>query len=499
MKRIAISILFCVLFINAKTQNAYEIKFKVDGLKDSVCYLFRYHWESHVIVDTAKVRKGNFVFSGKESLEKGIYFLVRQNKTMLGLDFLVDSAQKFSIAIDTVNLYRKMKIAGSPLNENFKDFVLFMTDQNKAIIDYEKELKLRQDKDSTLLLTKERVKRYQEIKKYQNDYLANNPRSYLSTIIRLQSDVQMPEIPKASNGRRDSVWEYNYYLSHYWGGIPLNNVGTINTNKLYYNKLKNYFEKLVLQDPDSLIKTCDWLMKQTEGCEEMHKYMGFYLTYTIDRSKTIGHDAVFVDLVNKYYKTNKADWYDEKQNQKIIERGEILEPLLIGKTAPDLDLIDTAGAAIISKLGMDTITTSENLTKAYYNNLATLQKLYTPLNKVNADYTIVIFWDVDCGHCQKEVPQLMEAYNKMKADGKKVEVYAVYVHQDVKKWKKFIREKKLNWINVYDGAHLNDFKKKYDIYSYPVIYLLDKNKTIKSKRIGVESVEPIIEHLQKNG
>src|ERR1700758_598582 len=123
MKRIIFGALLCTLLLNAQAQTAYEIKFKVDGLKDSVCYLFRYHWESHVIVDTAKIRKGNFVFAGKEPLEKGIYFLVRQNKTMLGLDFLVDSMQKFSIAVDTVNLYRKMKIAGSPLNENFKDFV----------------------------------------------------------------------------------------------------------------------------------------------------------------------------------------------------------------------------------------------------------------------------------------------------------------------------------------------------------------------------------------
>jgi thiol-disulfide isomerase/thioredoxin len=222
------------------------------------------------------------------------------------------------------------------------------------------------------------------------------------------------------------------------------------------------------------------------------------LTYTVDRSKVIGHDAVFVDLVNKYYKTGKANWYSDEQNKKIIERGEILEPLLAGKPMPEMNMLDTNGAKLVHELGMDTAKTSEALTSLYYKNQSLLQNKYVSLNKVKADYTIVIFWDVDCGHCQKEVPQLKEVYEKMKSEGKDVEVVAVYVHQDAGKWKKFIQEKKLNWINVYDGVHLYDFKKRYDIYSYPVIYLLDKNKTILSKRIGVEQVEGMIEHFSKN-
>jgi hypothetical protein len=493
--------LICILLFLAaglQAQNKYEINFNIKGLKDSVCYLFKYRWESHVAVDTALVKKGHFVFKGGQPLEKGIYFLVKQNRSMLGLDFLVDSNQTFSLATDTVSLYAGLKVGHSPLNEDFRNFVLFMSDHNKKLFDYEKELRLRKDKDSTLLLAKERAIHFEAIKNYQASYLKDHPKSYLSEIIRMQSEVaKAPEIPLAANGRKDSIWEYNYYVRSYWTGIPLNSVGTLNTNKIYYYRLKNYFEKLVLQDPDSLIKTCDWLMKQTQGCEEMYKYMGFFLTYTIDRSKIIGHDAVFVDLVNKYYKTNKANWYDDAQNKKIITRGELLEPLLVGKALPEMNMVDTLGSQVIQELGMDTITNSDNLTKAYYANLKKIEKAYMPLNKVKADFTIVIFYDVDCGHCQKEIPVLKKEYDKMKADGKNIEVYAVYAHHNVSKWKKFIRDNKLNWVNVYDGVHLYDLKQRYDIYSYPVIYLLDKNKVIKSKRMGAEQLEGIIDHFSK--
>src|SRR6202007_1199551 len=116
----------------------------------------------------------------------------------------------------------------------------------KAAFDFEKEVKARKDKDSTKLITQEKTKQFEEIKKYQKEYLAKNPNSYLSTIIHLQNEVEVPPAPKAANGRKDSLWEYNYYVQHYWDGVPLNDVGSLNTNKLFYNRMKNYFEKVVV-------------------------------------------------------------------------------------------------------------------------------------------------------------------------------------------------------------------------------------------------------------
>ncbi len=495
MKRIiAGSILFLTLF-NVKAQNAYEIKINIKGIKDTVCYLLKYHWDTQYIADTAKVKNGSFTFSGKKPLEKGLYAILRQSKGYIYFDMPVSESQKFSIVTDTLELYNKMKITGSQLNEDFRVFVLFMSSHYKAAFDYEKEVKARKDKDSTKLINKEKTKQFDEIKIYQKEYLAKNPSSYLSTIIHLQSEIDVPSAPK---GTKDtSLWKLMYYINHYWDGIPLNDYGTINTNKLFNTRLKNYFEKIVIQMPDSLIKTCDWLVNQTGDNKEMFKFIVYYLTFTTESSKIMGHDAVFVDLIDKYYRTGRAVWLDEKQITKIIDRADILKPLIIGKVAPDMDMIDSAGAKTIKKLGIDTITNSERLTQVYFGNLQTLQKLFVPLHKIKADYTILIFYDVDCGHCQKDLPKLRDIYDKLKKEGKSVEVYSVYTHHDVVKWKKFIRDNKFTWIDVYDGVHLNDLKKKFDIFSTPVIYLLDKNKVIKAKRISVEQVEDVIKNLDR--
>jgi thiol-disulfide isomerase/thioredoxin len=497
MKRFLTGIIMLAVFAGAKAQGGYEIKISIKGIKDSVCYLLKYKWDTQYIADTAKVKNGTFTFKGKTPLDKGLYAVLRQTKGYIYFDMPIAESQKFSIATDTVELYNKMKITGSQLNEDFRQFVLFMSSHYKSAFDFEKDVKARKDKDSTKLILAEKTKQFEEIKKYQKDYVAKNPTSYLSTIIYLQSDVEIPASPKLANANDSAQWKYNYYINHYWDGIPLNDIGTLHTNKLFYNKLKNYFEKIIVQSPDSLIKTCDWLVKQTGGNKDMFMYVVYYTTFTTESSKIMGHDAVFVDLVDKYYRTGKAHWLDEKQLGKIIERADILKPLVLGKVAPDMDMVDTTGAKTIKKLGIDTITSSEHLTQVYFANQQLLQSIYVPLHKIKADWTILIFWDVDCGHCQKDLPKLKDIYEKYKKEGKSVEVYSVYTHHEVEKWKKFIRENKLTFINVYDGVHLNDLKKKFDIFSTPVIYLLDKNKVIKAKRIGVEQIEDVIKNLSK--
>ena len=319
----------------------------------------------------------------------------------------------------------------------------------------------------------------------------------MATLIRLQNDPDVPNAPKNIPAADTAIWKYQYYKNHFWDGIDLNAVSTLNTNKIFADRVKRFFEKIVIQNPDSLAKESDLFLSKIGNNKENFKWVTHNLTYMSESSKVMGMDAFFVYMVNKHYKTGKAYWLDEKQLEKVISRANILEPLLLGKKAQDLQLIDTTGIKTIKKLGIDTMTTSETLTKAYYNNQGTLQKLLVSMNGIKADWTVLVFWDVDCGHCKKEIPVIADTYHKLKKEGKSIEVFAVYTQHEYDKWKKFIKESNLDWLNVADAVHLNNLKEKYDIYSTPVIYLLDKNKVIKAKRIGAEQLEEVIKNMEK--
>lgn len=64
------------------------------------------------------------------------------------------------------------------------------------------------------------------------------------------------------------------------------------------------------------------------------------------------------------------------------------------------------------------------------------------------------------------------------------------------KYQKYIDEHQLDWINVYDGVFYNNVREKYDVYSTPVIYVLDKNKVIKAKRVAVEQIKQIVNDIE---
>ena len=66
----------------------------------------------------------------------------------------------------------------------------------------------------------------------------------------------------------------------------------------------------------------------------------------------------------------------------------------------------------------------------------------------------------------------------------------------LEKWKKYIKDKGLNWDN-YNGGEANvDWHEVYDIISTPVIYLLDKDKKIVGKKLDADILKKLFEILE---
>jgi thiol-disulfide isomerase/thioredoxin len=176
---------------------------------------------------------------------------------------------------------------------------------------------------------------------------------------------------------------------------------------------------------------------------------------------------------------------------------DIMRNLLLEAQVADLYMIDTIRGKDVRKMGFDTASSSKSITDLYYKNSDKLTPMFKRLYEVNAKYTVLVFWAVDCGHCQTEIPKLHEDLQKLKGriDYK---VFAVQTKDELyDTWKKFIVDKKLtDFIHVFDPVHLNNLKERFDIYSTPVIYILDKDKKIKAKRLGAEQVIEMLKNLE---
>lgn len=500
MKRIIVVFLFCFSSFNVYSQSGYEITINLKNCKDTIAFLTFYQFDKTLIKDTCTtIKNGKIVFKGKSKLDRGIYSLVGQQKSIY-FDFFVDEqTQKLELQNDSnTNSIDGLIAVNSPQENDFIDYIKFVSLQNNEFQDYKNKINPKTKKD-TLLLTDKQLEFDKKIVAYEQDFLDKHKATFIWNVLNLKKEKILVDIPKASNGRPDSLKVYKYYKEHYWDNVDFKDDGTMR-NPFFYPKLKKYFESVVTANPDSVIVEVDRILEKTTQGSLINKIMLSHLIYSYETSNRMGFDKVFVHISDRYFKTGKASgiYDDEAVVAKIIKRADILKPLLIGSIAPDLSMIKAEDYEIIKKMGFESAKNSEEATKVYYSNVNTLNKMFYPLHSVNADFIVLVFWDVDCGHCQKEIPKLIELYKELKNDKKDVKVYSVYTLHEGDKYLKYIAEKGLkDWINVYDGAHLNNVANKYDVYSTPVIYILDKNKKIKAKRIGVEQIKDVIQVMEK--
>jgi len=440
-------------------QNSYQLDFKVIGLPDGELFLANYYGSGQYYKDTAVVKDGEFSFSGVKPLNEGMYSIVKDNGRLF--DIFVDE-QRFSMSTDTSGLIKNMVINNSPENSLFYEYMNYLSAQQIIM----KELKAKKDatekKKELENIDKEIEELDKTVSEYRKGFFKKHKDSFTAQFLQAMEFPEIPETPKLKDGSLDSLFPYRYTKAHLFDHINFNDERFLNS-PAYHEKMTYYISKLTPQVPDSINAAADYLLKKANN-PEIFRYTLSYITSTYEKSEYIGMDAVFVHMARNYYLNGKADWISEAQLKKVKERADALEPLLIGKKAPNIVVKDTA------------------------------QKNYLQLYDVKAKYTVVYIWSPECGHCKKSTPVLKKMYDKYKDDDLKV--FAVGNDFENDKWIEFIKKNQLNFINGSDGGEFtSNFRHLYDVYSTPQTYLLDEDKKIIVKKIEVEELDKLLGEL----
>lgn len=457
IKRSFLIVLFIPSLLFAEKPK-YNIKIKYTNLKDTICFLGNYYGDKQYIKDTAQIdSKGCCEFNGENDLPGGIYLIITPSKKYF--EIIINDELFFSLETDTADFTNSMKIKGSKENQLFYDYLKYISSEQKKATPYREALKLVKDNaDSTKMLQEKLTAIDKEVQNYKLDFMKEHSETFLAKVFKTSYESDIPEAPLLPNGKKDSLFVFRYYKGHFLDNIDFSDDRLLRT-PVFHNKIKQYITTLTVQHPDSIIKEADSLIKMASANKEVFKYVVWYLTNWSETSSIMGFDAIFVHLVEKYYMTNQAYWITATNLEKITGRAKILKNLLIGTIIPNLTVSDT-------------------------NNV-----FYTLYN-IKSKFTVLYFWDTTCGHCQKETPKLIHYYDSIKTKG--VEVFAVNTDPNVNEWKKYIIEHKLDWINVMDQQNVTGFHTIFDIYSTPVIYLLDENKKILAKRLSVDQLEEFL-------
>ncbi len=453
-------------------QSGYEIKVTLKPFKNEYIYLGHYSGKQYPVIDSVKLNdKSEAVFNGTTALGGGIYLVVYPSKDKF-LEILIDKQQHFSLISDTADPMAK-KFINSADNDLFNDYQKYMGLKGKAMDAGNKALKTAATAKDSAILFESLKKTSEEISGYRKQLVDKNQGNILSVLMHLMEEPKIPAAENHPGGKYDSAFAYRYFKDHYWDGLNFwDDRITRTPASLFEERLDKYYNTLVYQHPDSVIKEIDWMLGYASASHEMTRYLLVKFVNRYLSMKYMWEDAVFVHLFQKYFSSKEYDWLTPQGKKLITERAYNLMANIMGNPAENISLPDTSGK---------------------------IQTLYGNLSP----YTIVCFWDPTCGHCKELVPVLDSMYQaKWKKAGVKIFAVAKETDGTKKDWLDILHKHQLKgWTNVYYSrqeekrrvdAGIPGYSQLYDAQIVPAVYLLDKDKRIIAKKLTWQQTDDII-------
>lgn len=452
---------------SGQMKKGYEIPVTISGLQDSAIFLAYHMGDKQYIKDTIKLdSKGSAVFSGEETLPQGIYMIVLPGKKYF--EVLMSSDQHFSVNCNYTDYFNTLKFSGSDENSAFIVYQKQWVGMQKKANEIVKRLQnYRQNTDSLRILSEMQKRQEDSMKSYLHSVIKENNGNLLSVLVKAMLPVEVPTIsvPQGSKNPDSTKWvlNYQYNKDHFFDNIDINDERLLRT-PILQARLNAFFTNVVIQSPDSISKEIDKIIGKVKDNYKVFQFISVYLFNHFRESEIMGHDAIVVKLADEIYLTGKADWVSKDFKDDLKKQVDRIRPNLIGVKAHDLVMNSYKG-------------------------------VFVSLYDIEKDFTILYFWEPDCGHCAEATPKLKALYDKVRNQG--VEVFSVCTTGEKAKWEKYIEEYKLDWINGWDPERRTNFGYYYNVESTPMIYILDRNKTIIAKKLSVDDIGSFIDNYRK--
>jgi thiol-disulfide isomerase/thioredoxin len=460
-----ITILICITF--TLRAEGYRISIQWEGLKDTSVFLAHYFDTKIFVDDTLKLDKnGKGIFTSDKKLHEGLYVLYLNEKAYL--DVLIGNDQEITVKTNNTDIIKNLKIENSKESENFLVYQNILRGKGS-----EKNELTKQYKESENPEKQKIEEEINAIDDYIENYLSAEIRKYPGTMyslfLKTSDHVKAPE-PDVSkdNPKYDSIAWFHYYnfnRDHFFDSVDFSDERILYT-PLINPKLDNYFNKILIQSPDSIIPQAFKIIDRSRKSKLVFQFITQYLLNNSLQSKVMGMDAVFVAIADGIYLKGEATWTDSTTLSKIAEETYLTRPNLIGKMAPEMIM--------------------ENLDGEFES-----------LHQIQSKYIVLVFWEPGCGHCKKEIPELYQTVYQ-KYLNQNIDYFAVNIGDNKKEWSDFINNHELiGWHNVWDPTNQTRFRFKYNVQTTPLIYLLDKDKKIVAKKIDIPTLIKLLDTLLK--
>jgi thiol-disulfide isomerase/thioredoxin len=464
MTKYIASLVGVFLFFGSYAQ--YDISVQIDGLTCNDELLLANHFgDKQYLRDTSECKNGTFHFTGDTKLESGVYLVVLPKKNYFEILVSSDENQmKYSFITDTTLNPKIMKTGGSKENELFFVFNRFAMEKSLLASDLGKQIEAEEDEKKKTKLRGEMNEIGKSVAQKRNGIAEANSGMFISKLYTAMKEVKPIEVPEGMDKEAGQKYQYLWMREHYWDNVDLGEDGLVRS-PVFHGKLTDYFKSYMPPIADTAIMMGDNLINKIEaaGSQEQYKYSVHFLLGYYEESKYMCFDRAVWHMAKNYYCAGKAFWSDSAYVAKMCEESAKMEPTLCDQKAPDLNMPDSN---FVNRIRM---------------------------SEINKPVTVLVFWDINCGHCKKEMPIISRMYDSMTNEN--FEIYAIYTQGDWEGWKKRLKKDKFNFINVANAFGEDKFRDAYNIRSTPQIYILDKDKNIRFKKIGAGDIANTVQYL----
>lgn len=430
------------IFNTSFSQSIVSVKITNPNIMGKAYLLHKDISENKTLIDTSTIINNQVRLSIPDSLNNNILilgFFTPYSEKPIEIPLISSNEKLIALQVSFPEVLASCIVNSSNINKTHFDFI------HKDIIFQEKKqlfnrmLELYKDNTNTEFykaLQKEKNNFEQEVQQFYKQYFISN--SNITNLIKHQIEIESNNYSQLSANNEELF--LNSYLVMQWVWTYISNNATNNPN--HTAQIENY----------------------KNSVDSLSSYLSFYPKEQIVIMKIIADEMekAGFDDVSLYIFNNIISQYTCEPDEEIIVKSECLEKIQIGKPAPNI-ILNKKDIGIAS------------------------------LNKIKANYTLIVFWASWCSHCQNLLPKLNNFYNS-KANSYDLKILAISIDEDKKSWTNFIDNNNLQWYNYCDFDGWNSLPaSQYCLRSTPSMFLLDKNKKIIAKPQSVTELEMILD------
>jgi peroxiredoxin len=464
-KHLLMVVAFLSIFTNAKASEGYEIKIKLKDYEAKTATLGFHYGNKQYIKDSTTIdANGWLIFKGNKALDPGIYILIMKPKNVYFEILISQNEQHFMMESTVKDVADNMKVTGSNENIVYYDYLNKVSDLREAIVKIKDEAKTGISPDKATM--PQRLEAAQKaLDSYQRLFMEQNKGTFAAAIVKASRDIDVPEF--TGTDKEIKTKRYFYYKKHFFDNFEMDNERMIRT-PLLFSRVDYYINKLSSQEADSLNTAVDEVLAYVKNAPESFKFFCTHYLNFYAKSDIIGHDAIYVNMAQKYYGKGLTPWVAKDQLDGIIKNAKDIEPTIIGKQAKDFSLTLRDGKQV---------------------------RLYD----IKSNYTILMFWAPDCGHCKEEMPDVVKFYQKWKEKG----VYLLgicnrFEPDKITECWKFMDERPDMKFPVGVDLYLQgDTQTNYYVKQTPMVFILDKDKKIILKKIKPAELDEVMTEIIK--